>query len=153
MLALSIQQPYAHLIIHGFFADGRQQFKDIENRTWYASHRRPFQVHASKKIHQPGIAWVRERFPGITLPTEWRTGGIIGVVDAIDCLKSHNSPWFSGPYGIVLANPYPVPFVACLGALSFFDPSKISTRSVGAACRSSVSPPLLAGGTGELFTK
>ena len=32
-------------------------------------------------------------------------GGIVGVVDVIDCVTSHSSPWFAGAYGLVLANP------------------------------------------------
>lgn len=128
MLALSIQQPWAHLIIHGFFADGRQQFKDIENRTWETKQRGTFQVHAAKKINHQAIDWLQERFPGITLPTEFRTGGIIGIVDAVDCVKSHKSRWFSGPFGFVLENPYPVPFVPCMGALNFFDPTRFNAR-------------------------
>jgi hypothetical protein len=129
MLALSIQQPWAHVIINGLFHGGEMVFKDVENRTWYTAQRGTFQVHAAKKINLQAIDWLKERFPGASLPTEWKTGGIIGIVDAVDCVKSHKSRWFSGPFGILLANPYPVPFVPCTGALGFFDPTKFNAKT------------------------
>lgn len=124
MLALSIQQPYAHLIIRGAFINGKLEFKDIENREWLTKHRGPFQVHASKKINHQAIEYLIGKFPGITLPQEFATGGIIGVADIMDCVKTHKSRWFSGPFGFVLANPYPLPFEPCNGALGLFDPRK-----------------------------
>ena len=54
-LALSIQQPWAWLIVNGF--------KDVENRDWPTKIRGIVGVHAGKKIDHGGIAIVRSEFP------------------------------------------------------------------------------------------
>lgn len=65
--------------------------------------------------------------PGIPLdffepdPAELEHGGIVGEVDLVDCVIRSKSAWFEGPYGFVLANPKPLPFVACKGRLGFFE--------------------------------
>ena len=44
-----------------------------------------------------------KRKHGISVPLEVERGGIIGVVDVIDCVESHKSKWFiSGNFGWVL---------------------------------------------------
>ena len=46
-------------------------------------------------------------------------GAIIGEVDIVDCVTQSDSPWFEGPYGLVLANPtlydQPIPYKGRLG--------------------------------------
>jgi hypothetical protein len=50
------------------------------------------------------------------------TGGVIGVVDIVDCVKDHRSRWYvPGNWGFVLRNPRPIPFVKWNGALSITD--------------------------------
>ena len=39
-------------------------------------------------------------------------GGIVGVVHVVDCITAHSSPWFTGPWGWVLRDARPLPFVA-----------------------------------------
>jgi len=41
MIALSVRQPWAWLLLNG---------KDIENRDWYTKYRGPLAIHASKGI-------------------------------------------------------------------------------------------------------
>jgi hypothetical protein len=129
MKALSIRQPWAWLICAGY--------KDIENRNWrigrkaqhepYSSYHQAnftievpvrIYVHASKILDTSGA-----KYFNITIPPNLPLGAIIGEVDIIDCITESASPWFSGRYGFVLANPilYEIP-IPCQGALGFFEP-------------------------------
>lgn len=132
MKALSIRQPWAWLIVHGY--------KDVENRTWATAFRGCIYVHAG--LHQDYGAyegdpvyrwlcqWIRER---ITPDAKWdweqsrlTLGAIIGEVDIVDCVTESGSPWFDGPYGFVLANPvaYDKP-IPCKGKLGLFEPQTV----------------------------
>lgn len=113
MKALSIQQPWAWLIVNGH--------KDIENRTWTTIFRGVFLVHAGKNFDRDGYRYIRSRH-AITMPEEkdFPKGGIVGSAELIDCVDSHDSQWFSGPYGFVLRECLPLPFVSLPGSLSFF---------------------------------
>ena len=114
MKALSIRQPWAWLIVHGG--------KDIENRTWKTKFRGPVLIHASKTIDRE--AYDRLADEGIALPPmdELQLGGIIGQAEITDCVADSDSPWFSGPFGMQLANTKPRPFAPCRGKLFFFQP-------------------------------
>ena len=115
MIALSIRQPWAWLIVHGY--------KNIENRTWSTDRRGWFYVHAGDKVDKAGYDEVKRNFPLIPMPplTEMERGGIVGKVRLVDCVMVHTSPWFSGPYGFVLAGGQTLPFVKMAGKLSWFD--------------------------------
>lgn len=115
MKALSILQPWAWLITRGG--------KDIENRSWSTPYRGVFLVHAGKKWgpeQRADVARIRDRFPGIALPDEFERGGIVGRARVIDCVAVSDSPWFSGPFGFVLADAKPLPFVPLIGRLGWF---------------------------------
>jgi len=116
MKTLSIKQPWAWLILNGF--------KPVENRTWKTDYRGKLLIHASKTIDNWGIQWatgINNYDICIDLPETFETGGIVGVVDLIDCVKEHGSPWFFGPYGFVLENPKTLPFTPCRGQLGLFN--------------------------------
>ena len=102
MLALSVKQPWAWLIVHGL--------KTIENRTWPTKFRGRIYLHASKSFD---VALVVRCQQGRIIPNLQR-GAIIGEVDIVDCVAESDSPWFTGPYGFVLRNPvayeYPIPW-------------------------------------------
>jgi hypothetical protein len=49
-------------------------------------------------------------------------GGIVEEAEITDCVDHHDSPWFEGSYGNVLANARPLPFIPCRGMLGFFVP-------------------------------
>lgn len=125
MKALSIRQPWADNIIkHG---------KDIENRTWRTHYRGPIMIHAAARMDD-----------GFGKHPDIKMGGIVGWCDIVDCVTESESEWFNGPYGFVLANVHPLPFIPCKGALSFFKPDIESqvvkmhvdgTLSEGQACR------------------
>ena len=100
MKCLSIQQPWANLIInHG---------KPVENRTWATGYRGPLLIHAAKRYDRVGAFWLEGNpdFQDIAGFLYDLPGGcIIGMVNLIDCVTSHQSRWFSGPHGLVLADP------------------------------------------------
>jgi hypothetical protein len=104
-LALSIRQPWAHHIIFNG--------KDVENRTWLTRFRGPVLIHAGKKPED--AAYCR----AFRLPL----GGIVGVMEIVDCVTAMDSEWFEGPFGFVLAHARPLEFVPCQGALGFFRPA------------------------------
>ena len=116
MKTLSVRQPWAWLIVQGS--------KDIENRTWATSYRGPLLIHAGLQVDQPVIDALMhdhcKKFPHTHDWPRFRTGGIVGMADLVNCVTSHDSEWFDGPYGWVLANPRPVPFYACRGKLGIW---------------------------------
>lgn len=120
MKALSVQQPWAWLIIHGG--------KDIENRTRNTKLRGRILIHASKKFDMQGYYQIKEKFPDLKMPfwnghcSEFKTGGIIGSVEIVASVKFNSSRWFSGPVGYVLKNPLELPFTPMRGNLGFFTP-------------------------------
>lgn len=113
--ALSVRQPWARLIVLGT--------KPVENRTWRTSHRGPLLIHASKTFDRDGYAHLLMSYPRIYLPhrSRYRLGGIVGRVRLVDCVQSHDSPWFEGPWGWVLEDPEELPFMSFGGRLGLFD--------------------------------
>ena len=116
MKALSVRNPWAWLIVQGL--------KDIENRTWQTSYRGPVLIHAGvTKANRIDMQIVEEMAGvlGFRLPKDFRYGGIVGVCNITGCVRRSDSPWFEGPYGLVVANGRPLPFLPMKGQLSFFD--------------------------------
>lgn len=119
MMALSIRQPWASLIL----AAG----KDIENRCWPTRYRGRFLVHAAKGCTRDEWADAIEFAEDIldsNITTDLKAiprGGIIGSVELVDCVSASESPWFVGEYGFVLRDPKWLPFVPWKGQLGFFD--------------------------------
>lgn len=133
MLALSIRQPWASLIL--------KAGKDIENRCWPTKVRGRILVHAAKGMtrqeHEDAIDFavdairtaprnagagriVTLRELGFSIEDLAR-GGIIGSVEIVDCVTASDSPWFMGEFGFVLRDPRPLPFTPWKGQLGFFD--------------------------------
>lgn len=125
MKALSIRQPWAWLIVHGW--------KPVENRSWPTRFRGRVLVHASKGMtrdeYDEGVAVARmakaageleglDVFPSFS---SLERGGIVGAVDIVDCVQEHPSAFFFGPNGFVLANAEVLPFSPYKGALGFFE--------------------------------
>ncbi len=114
---LSIRQPYAWLVVHGI--------KNIENRSWRTNHRGPLLIHASANLVDLTTETIEDcqSIGGIRMPEEYDTGGVIGIVDVVDCVRRHASPWKHGPsWGWVLSNPRLLKFRECKGAVGFFYP-------------------------------
>lgn len=118
MIALSIRQPWAWLIVQGY--------KDIENRGWSSPFRGQILIHAARKFDHDGYEFasdfMRQNY-GIEIPNPSRydRGGLIGLSSVIDCVRQSTSPWFIGPYGFVLANSRAIVFQPCKGQLGFFE--------------------------------
>lgn len=129
--ALSIRQPWVWAILNAG--------KRIENRSRRFHYRGPICLHASLyetgvrdllSLHDvldktaPGRAQSPAgKYSAHTL--QWarglRRGGIIGTAEIVDCVEESDSPWFFGPYGLVLDNVQPVDFIHVKGALGLFD--------------------------------
>jgi ASCH domain len=106
---ISIRQPWASLIVHGF--------KDIENRSWATSYCGPVLIHASMRPSGRSVADIARQL-GIDLPQlELPLGGIIGTTNIIDCVDAHPSPWFEGQFGFILDGSRPLPFKPWKGSL------------------------------------
>lgn len=122
MMALSIQQPYAFAIVHGF--------KPIENRKWLTNFRGEFLVHAGKRELRDDVETVvatiakqagrsREEVAAF-YERQRHLGAIVGSAVMIDCVRYSDSEWFYGPFGFVLAAARAFEPVACRGQLGFF---------------------------------
>jgi ASCH domain len=118
MIALSIRQPWASLIL--------KAGKDIENRNWSTKFRGRILIHAAKGCTRQEFEDALEFAEDIIdkpicadLKTIHR-GGIIGSVEIVDCVSKSDSPWFMGKFGFVLRNPQTLPFTPLKGQLGFF---------------------------------
>lgn len=124
MKALSINQPWAWLIVNGY--------KGVENRDWDTRYRGEFLIHAGKKIDHDCYEFLEDYGIEINVPppNELQTGGIVGkarLINTVHIRDKHliterDKPWFFGEYGFMLDSMEPVEFRPCKGALGFFDP-------------------------------
>ena len=115
--AISIRQPWAWLIVNGY--------KDVENRVWAAKLRGPVLIHAgqSKSDTTPeALGYIKRKYHVANLPDTFETDGIVGIAEITDCVQSHRSKWFQGPFGWTLANARRLPFKPVKGHLKFFTP-------------------------------
>jgi hypothetical protein len=123
MLALSVRQPWAWMIIH---AD-----KDVENRDWPTKVRGRILIHAEKTMTKKewDHAWwfsydTNAPLKGAEAELTYENiqlGGIIGSVEIYACVTHSPSHWFMGKYGFLLRDPRPLPFTPWRGMLGFFD--------------------------------
>jgi hypothetical protein len=110
--ALSIRQPWADLILWGI--------KEVENRTWPTRFRGRLLIHAGRQVDSGALARLEASY-GVVLPAGYapRTGAILGMVELVDCVEHHPSPFFHGPWGFVLRDPVdfgvPIPAAGRLG--------------------------------------
>jgi len=112
---LSLRQPWAWLVVNGY--------KDIENRSWRTNHRGPLLIHASSTLtdFRPEKLDEIERKYGVRVPGNAETGGIVGIVDVVDCVRAHTSKWkFPDCWGWILKNSRRLPFHQCKGSVGFF---------------------------------
>jgi hypothetical protein len=117
MKALSVQQPWAWLVINGI--------KDIENRKWSTKFRGEFLIHTGRTFDMKGYCWIEENMPEVfaMLPElgAFRMGGIVGKATLVDCIMQSESKWFFGPYGFVLTRATSLPWRPYRGKLGFFE--------------------------------
>jgi len=124
MKALSIQQPWAHAILHGD--------KRVENRTWKAFHRGMTLIHAGKKLDTEACEFLAAPYEKCWNLSEQDLhdaprGAIVGVCWIIDCITDAEAAavhgaWAMGPWCFVIDKVHsfaePIPYK---GALGFFD--------------------------------
>jgi hypothetical protein len=129
-VALSVRQPWAWAIIYAG--------KDIENRSPAAirhfgipieetegvvAHR--ICIHASRGMtrdeYDDAAAFMKSIGVECPRPDQLVRGGIIGTVDVEDIVDEHESEWFFGPCGLLLANAKPCAPVFLPGALGYFN--------------------------------
>lgn len=116
--AISIQQPWAWLIVNGI--------KDIENRDWYCKHRGLLYIHTGKKFDNEGWDYIYHTMK-VTIPeseSDYERGGIIGAVTMTDCVTESDSKWFFGKYGFVFRTPQKIDFIPYKGQLGIFNVEK-----------------------------
>lgn len=119
MKALSIRQPWAWLVVNGY--------KDIENRTWSTRRRERIWIHASsktvtKQAYEEFLTECRRhRIKKFPQREDFKTSGIVGSVEIVDCVESSRSSWFGGPYGFVMKNARKTKFKPMHGKLNFFE--------------------------------
>jgi hypothetical protein len=123
MPALSIRQPWAWLIVHGF--------KDVENRDWHTPFRGRFLVHAGKTLarayyDEQVSAMAQRRILPAGFPSfdELRTqcGGIVGEARLQLVADQSQSPWYiPGSYAWRVTDAKPMPFWPMRGKLGFFN--------------------------------
>ncbi len=127
MKALSFRDPWGYLVALGL--------KPVENRDWSTKFRGRIYIHVSKTFDSFGEDWI---YFNADLPMEVRNlmpttdwegrprGAIIGEVSIVDCVTEYPSPWFTGKYGLVLANAklYDTPILHVRGRVfpHFFEP-------------------------------
>jgi hypothetical protein len=107
MKFISIQQPWAFLILHGI--------KRHENRTWSTPYRGPLLIHAGKREDLDSMDWaLRTAAAEMNVPAaqmmnsymRYRAlGCIVGKVHLTDVVTDGPKPWFFGPYAFVLDCP------------------------------------------------
>jgi hypothetical protein len=122
MKILVVRQPWASLIVHGY--------KDIENRSWRTHYRGPLLIQSAAS--QPsGDSLAEARRRRVKLPAQFETGGIVGMVEVVDCVEASRSKWFEGPFGWVLSGAHPLPFVPHKGRLGLFEADKRLLKRLG----------------------
>lgn len=132
--ALSIRQPWAHLIIHAG--------KNIENRVWASAVRGKVLIHAAKtmtKADYEACVIFCSGLPDGTIANDFcfptfeqlkaECGGIVGAMHIADCVQRSDSPWFCGPWGFVIDAAASLPFQPCKGELGFFNPQPTTTNN------------------------
>ena len=125
MMALSIRQPWAWMILNGG--------KRVENRGWATAYRGRFLIHASRTRatqleYQHAIDMLNASHPdpaSLIVPflQDMPCGGIVGEAELVDCVTTppdNQREWFMGTYGFVLANVRHLPFRPCRGQLGLF---------------------------------
>ncbi len=51
---------------------------------------------------------------------DYPRGGIVGIATITDVVRASEDPWFVGPYGWVLQDIHPLPFIPCRGKPRMF---------------------------------
>jgi ASCH domain len=109
MKIISVRQPRAALIVNGL--------KDIENRTWRTNYKGALLIHASLRADDITADEIERRF-GVRLSDDLPRGGIVGITEIVDCVRSHPSKWYAADQTLtdefinrLLVDPLPKPYL------------------------------------------
>jgi hypothetical protein len=125
-IALSVRQPWAWCIVH-LKKPCENRSKGFFGHRTHASFQRPIAIHASKGMTQQEYRdcaeFVHDTFgQHVPPPAELVRGGIVGHARCVDVISKSNSPWFFGPFALMLTCQQeieqPIP---CQGALGYFE--------------------------------
>jgi hypothetical protein len=122
--ALSLSRPWDYLILH-------EPFKPIENRPWKTKFRGRIYVHRANSVDRDGWDWIVRHANKLNILSQaldimalmtkpsLYPSGLVGRIDIVDCVDHSDSPWFFGPYGLVLSKPLAfekvIPYKGSLG--------------------------------------
>lgn len=99
MMALTVRQPWASLIISGQ--------KNVENRCWSTQYRGRLAIHAAKTIDEDGYEIVENQL-GLTIPRSLPRGLVLGTVTLHSVVADASSPWaLPGCWHWCLSDPRP----------------------------------------------
>lgn len=146
MKAISIRQPWAHLIVCGL--------KKYETRTWNTNHRGLTLIHASKKIDEDAmrnlqvLAWLKNMeslSAALNSSRSQITGAIIGLGVVNDSRPMTEDDQLGALCGIyprahvhVFTSAMGIVPIPCKGQLNYYnvdlEPSDLDFRTVGAPC-------------------
>jgi hypothetical protein len=131
MKALSVKQPWAWAIVAGY--------KDVENRSRRTDFRGRLLIHAAAQLDSSGFQFLWEMGLHKALPAELPRGGLVGMIEVVDCTKHYDSKWaFPGYWHWVLGHAREFKSVlACPGHLGMFYPA-ISARALGQVKRHAI---------------
>jgi len=84
---------------------------------WTTTYRGPLYIHAALTFD----GGKEEKKEFLTSHPDANFGGVIGIVDLVDCVKNHPSRWaIADQFHWVLTNPREVEFVRMKGKLGLF---------------------------------
>ncbi len=131
MKALTIKQPWAWCIVADAIPDNLK--KDVENRSRRLGHRGMLAIHAGKSFDDEGYDFIKREFQDIELPSkdEFQMGGIVGVVDMVDCVEQSESRWFFGPFGYVFEEAVEIELIPMTGKQGLFEVGEIKIKRKG----------------------
>ena len=124
MKAITILQPWAHLIVHGP--------KRIENRTWWTKYRGPLAIHAAKSRRMldaldDGTLRAHVERTGYQMPVvgDLVFGAIIGtaqLTDIVEVSDVPDDPFATGPLCWILEHREPLDApILCAGRRMLWD--------------------------------
>lgn len=120
-IALSVRQPWAWAIVHGF--------KDVENRSAFAVTKAGFDarrvaIHAAKGMtraeYEDAHDFMWRLGVYVPKPCDLVRSAIVGAVTVTAVVDKCSSPWFFGPRGLLLADAVAVDPIPASGALGYF---------------------------------
>jgi len=121
--AISIHQPWAHLVVAGL--------KLVENRTWRTHYRGPLVIHASARAPDEAVVDYIARRHGIIVPRDrLLCGGLVGIVELVDVVTTSPDPYFEGPFGWVLRAARIVTFRPWRGRQGLFEIPEAEIRLI-----------------------